>query len=287
MSVPGGTDRGSSDGPSRGSLWNPYFDRVLEQEPPLGAEELRLAIVVARLVFGYNETERRLGTDLVRRESKLHGRSLDRARNRLVARGLLHVEPGSPGRGHRTLWRPLRHDPDESRAENCPPETFAQNPAETTAQISARERGRIQETGELASASTFTPFGVEHLGLTPNQLFEVSQADPQLVSSWLASSAGAAVRNPAAVFLAGIRSGVPPRRDQSRYPLARAYVDEHGWPTGTRWARGSHAGSYVKDALGHDRAPYPVPWSRPTLAEVELALASRLDDDDAGPPRSS
>jgi hypothetical protein len=72
---------------------------------------------------------------------------------------------------------------------------------------------------------------------------------------------------------------VPPRSGQSDHPLARAYVKEHGWPTGTRWAYGSHAGRYVQDALGRDRATYSVPWGRPTLDDIEMALTARLEQE--------
>lgn len=56
---------------------------------------------------------------------------------------------------------------------------------------------------------------------------------------------------------------------------ASAYVAANGWPTGSRFARGSHSGQFVQDPLGHDRPPHPVPWDKPSLAEIERALRER------------
>lgn len=44
------------------------------------------------------------------------------------------------------------------------------------------------------------------------------------------------------------------------------------WPTGTSFARGSHAGRYVQHPLGIDQPPYSVPWGRPSRHEVKEAL---------------
>jgi hypothetical protein len=55
----------------------------------------------------------------------------------------------------------------------------------------------------------------------------------------------------------------------------KAYIAQHGYPTGTRFARNISSGTYVRDPLGHDRAPYDVPWSMPTHDEVREALRQR------------
>jgi hypothetical protein len=56
---------------------------------------------------------------------------------------------------------------------------------------------------------------------------------------------------------------------------AKAYIDEHGWPTGSRFSHGSHGGQYVHDVLGHDKPPYNVPWPRPSFADIAAALKER------------
>jgi hypothetical protein len=54
---------------------------------------------------------------------------------------------------------------------------------------------------------------LEELGLTPLQLAEVSGLDEALADAWL-DALTPAVRNPAAWFLAGVRSGAPPHSDK-------------------------------------------------------------------------
>jgi hypothetical protein len=54
---------------------------------------------------------------------------------------------------------------------------------------------------------------LEELGLTPLQLAEVSDLDEALADAWL-DALSPAVRNPAAWFLAGVRSGAPPHSDK-------------------------------------------------------------------------
>jgi hypothetical protein len=55
----------------------------------------------------------------------------------------------------------------------------------------------------------------------------------------------------------------------------RAFVEENGRPTGARFVRGSHSGSYVYDPLGFDAPPYDWPYARPTREEILAALRSR------------
>ena len=54
---------------------------------------------------------------------------------------------------------------------------------------------------------------LDELGLTPLQLAEVSDLDEALADAWL-DALTPAVRNPAAWFLAGVRSGAPPHSDK-------------------------------------------------------------------------
>ena len=254
----------------RGSLWNPFLDRLLKQEPPLGVEAMRLALALARLIFGFNETERGLGLDLVRRTARLDGRSLDRARDRLIERRLLEVEPGSPGRGKRTVWRLLRHPPEEVGSTKTSGEDIAERAAQTSAVSPAPERGRTLEAEEERSTSSTIVEELDRLDLTPAQRTEVHTHSPEFTRAWLKASDNRGVRSPAGVFMAGIRSGQPP--SQESCALARAYVAEHGWPTGSRWVRGTHGGTYVQDALGRDLPPYTASWGRPSLEELQAAL---------------
>lgn len=58
--------------------------------------------------------------------------------------------------------------------------------------------------------------------------------------------------------------------------VARLVAAVQGYPTGSRFVRGSHAGSFVRDPLGYDRATYDVPWSRPSLRDMADALGRGL-----------
>lgn len=64
------------------------------------------------------------------------------------------------------------------------------------------------------------------------------------------------------------------RPDQRR--VAKAWIDEHGWPTGARFVHGLHSGSYVYDPLGTEPLPigYDWPYRRPSFDDVTRALAA-------------
>jgi hypothetical protein len=66
-----------------------------------------------------------------------------------------------------------------------------------------------------------------------------------------------------------------------------AFIAAHGgkWPTGSRWARGSHGGQYVQDPLGYDWPSYPVPWGRPSKAAIAQALHPPADRAGKDPQR--
>jgi hypothetical protein len=49
-------------------------------------------------------------------------------------------------------------------------------------------------------------------------------------------------------------------------------VFDGGWPTGARFVRGSHSGSYVYDPLGRDKPPSQWEHSYPRREEVLAAL---------------
>lgn len=55
---------------------------------------------------------------------------------------------------------------------------------------------------------------------------------------------------------------------------AKAWIEEHGWPTGARFVRGTHSGTYRYDPLGTDRVgEHDWPHGRPTFDEIVRALA--------------
>jgi hypothetical protein len=88
-----------------GSDWNGWHDALLAA-PKLTPNESRLAHALARLLLGWKRVECDFGEQLVRETAgKMHGRSFERARDGLVAKGLLHFSPGSVGKGNRGSYR--------------------------------------------------------------------------------------------------------------------------------------------------------------------------------------
>jgi hypothetical protein len=140
------------------SDWNLFLERTLAID--LTLEELRLANAVARCTLGWSVRENRVGQQFLRDLTGMHGRSFERARAGLVAKGLIDVRSGSGGRGNRDLYRLLIEpetpaDEREFGGEAEMPahereiraETPAQMSAETPAQTSAPERAG-REKGE-------------------------------------------------------------------------------------------------------------------------------------------
>lgn len=54
----------------------------------------------------------------------------------------------------------------------------------------------------------------------------------------------------------------------------RAFLELHDgrWPTGARFVRGTHSGTFMRDPLGYDRAPPGFAIERPTREEIVRAL---------------
>ncbi|HZR96731.1 MAG TPA: hypothetical protein VFA56_13625 [Gaiellaceae bacterium] len=97
-----------------GSLWNAWLDLKLAAD--LTIEEHRLADALARNMIGFGgRTSERLGNVLLRSESRLHGRSFERARDGLAEKGLIRFEKGR-GRGARTLYVLLVEKAAEARS---------------------------------------------------------------------------------------------------------------------------------------------------------------------------
>jgi hypothetical protein len=81
---------------------------------------------------------------------------------------------------------------------------------------------------------------------------------------------------PSCTFTAA-RDATRMAKPEVRQRLAE-YIAANGWPTGARFVRGTHGGTYVFDALGHDRPPpgYGSPViRRPTRAEILAALTGK------------
>jgi hypothetical protein len=142
------------------SPWNAYLDMVLAAN--LKHEELRRAIALARYIIGWKRESNRIvsnhiGRDLLRDATGLHGKSFERARDALVARGLLAFKSSGPGRGKRTYYElPIPYiAAPEWPIENAAPERqfTSENAAQNAAQNAAPERRRSQKL-EVKRSST-------------------------------------------------------------------------------------------------------------------------------------
>lgn len=117
------------------SDWNLAAEAMLEHD--LTVAECRLYVALMRELLGWKKREDRLGEHLLRRTAHLDGRSFKRARTRLVDRGLIDFQPGTVGRGHRSLYRLRLENPALQRVlENPAPERVfgPENPAEIPAE---------------------------------------------------------------------------------------------------------------------------------------------------------
>jgi hypothetical protein len=151
-----------------------YTNRLLAAD--VGCEALRLALALELLVLLHWDkdsekylTERRIGETLLMGTARMvDRRSLVRARDELLDAGvILSYEPGSRGRGRRSLYvlvekrvegRAFAAEEDPNRpGENCAEErAFAtENRAEKRAEKRADERGGLY--GDTAIPSKTTP----------------------------------------------------------------------------------------------------------------------------------
>ena len=123
---------------------NEWHRRCLAATPHLTSTAWRLVGALDLCVLGFSKEADHLGEHLLRQEAQLDGRSFARARQELIDRGLLRWEPGTGGRGHRSLYELLVDGPETPAEERgiTPTETPAQTPAQTP----APERGRIRNT---------------------------------------------------------------------------------------------------------------------------------------------
>jgi len=132
------------------SNYNQWAERVVAAD--LTGEGLRLAWTLQRLLLGFNATEDGLGMEQLRKVSRMHGRSVERARAELARACLVEVIPGSSGGGNRTRYRLMLLDGNLRAAAEVSPEenlragadvSFAETSAETSAQVTQKPpRGR-------------------------------------------------------------------------------------------------------------------------------------------------
>jgi hypothetical protein len=147
-----------------GSLWNAWLDAKLAVD--LTVAEHKLADALARNVIGFGgKTIESLGNNLLRREARLSGFNLDKARDGLAQKGLIAFQSSGKGRGARTSYTLL---PDETTADegsfvtepetaalrrSIPEETTAGMTALMTARMTALERSRIKDERENTKCS--------------------------------------------------------------------------------------------------------------------------------------
>jgi hypothetical protein len=88
------------------SNWNLLMERLAGSR--LTANELRLALAIARYTIGYPELDGRVGNARLRAQvGGMDNRSFQRARDGLIAAGIIAVDPGSRGRGHSSRYTVL------------------------------------------------------------------------------------------------------------------------------------------------------------------------------------
>src|SRR5438309_43530 len=85
-----------------GSDWNRLLDRLLAED--LTVAEHRLALALARSLLGWQRLGGPLGEQLLRERARFDGRTFERARDGLIAKGILSYESGGRGRGKRSTY---------------------------------------------------------------------------------------------------------------------------------------------------------------------------------------
>jgi hypothetical protein len=138
------------------SDWNRWMERLLTARPKLTAEEFRLGLALGRLLLGFRVRSDALGDRLVRDTAQFHGRSLEAAREALVAKGLVLFDQGSRGRGNRSVYTLLLGAPEKTgdgRAFEKTGEKTGKKTGEKTGQGRARIKGeKERRTGGDARA---------------------------------------------------------------------------------------------------------------------------------------
>jgi len=131
-----------------GSRWNRWHEALLRSD--LKHEELRLGVALGREILGWNETSRRVSDRRLRDLARLHGRSLDRAREGLVEKGLVRHTPGTVGRGGAGMYELGLDGEMPAPARANPPSEMPARQRSNHADVNARSDGREMPAGERA-----------------------------------------------------------------------------------------------------------------------------------------
>ncbi len=148
-----------------GSNWNTWMDAICDSD--LTVAEHRLAAALARELLGWRKTFDQIGEKRLRSRARLHGRSFERARGGLVAKGLLRFTAGNPGRAgagtYELVLSPIE-TPAPQRAiqnqETPAPHRAKPTPVNARSQSTktpAPERARIGSKGKNPPAPPGTP----------------------------------------------------------------------------------------------------------------------------------
>lgn len=84
--------------------------------------------------------------------------------------------------------------------------------------------------------------------------------------------------DPGSLYLATFQAQTEKKKESARKEnkIFNDFLKENGgWPTGARFARGTHSGHYVYDPLGYDRPPADFPFTKPRREDIIEALRNR------------
>ncbi len=65
--------------------------------------------------------------------------------------------------------------------------------------------------------------------------------------------------------------------DEEARQRVRDYIDEHGWPTGARFVRGTHSGAYVPDLWGTERPDDDGYYPHPSFQDLVDSMRERIE----------
>ena len=145
----------------------------------------------------------------------------------------------------------------------------------------AGELDQLVVKGQMARvAKELLDIMVEDMGRSlPEALHKVKEA----IGEFVRRGGGSPLKLPEiSLELAQNRNPDPSRRPSGRED-ASEWVKLNGWPTGARFIRGSHSGTYVYDPLGTERLPMGYsdwPYKRPTFDDIVKALAKKNKDEE-------
>lgn len=211
-----------------------------------GHDACALAWVLLDAAFEQRTLDVRIGHRLIREETGLHGRSVDRARERLRASGLL-LGWSIDGKGPRS--RTVYH---LAALPSADARKITSAPARTLVELSPALRRTLPELPTTAA---------EHV--RPSA--DAAESESSAQSSAQSSAPGRTRSDPVENYSLGVNGGVD----------VGGWIENLNSYTGARWVRGSHGASHVYDPLGTDIPPIDWPYDRPTRDEIRAALAER------------